>query len=107
MDAPLNISYDEATGISTDMHWDPVAEAALIETSQDVENIVRFNRTVFNDVDERAPWKKEGHGVHVAHIPDVMYWDLKAKGIIDDPKRLADWLNDTDNRFLRTRPGVV
>jgi hypothetical protein len=32
---------------------------------------------------------------------------LKAKGIVDDEKRLKRWLNDSDNKFFRTRGGTI
>ena len=37
----------------------------------------------------------------------VLYYDLKEKGILDDPKALKKWLNDADNKAFRTREGTV
>jgi hypothetical protein len=43
----------------------------------------------------------------VASIPLPLYFDLKAKGIIDDQKKFKEWLNDSDNRHFRMRPGKI
>jgi len=43
----------------------------------------------------------------VASIPLNLYYDLKRQGIVDDPARFKKWLNDSDNRFFRTRGGRV
>jgi len=43
----------------------------------------------------------------VASIPLSIYYDLKRQGIVDDPVRLKRWLNDSDNKYFRTRGGVV
>jgi hypothetical protein len=44
---------------------------------------------------------------HVAQIPMALYYDLKSKGITEDPARMKAWLNDPENRYFRTRPGTV
>jgi hypothetical protein len=36
-----------------------------------------------------------------------VYYDLKRRGIIDDPAAFRAWMNDPDNRVFRTRPGRV
>jgi len=43
----------------------------------------------------------------VASIPLNVYYDLKRRGIADDPKAMKKWLNDPDNRVFRTREGTV
>lgn len=37
----------------------------------------------------------------------VVYYDLKAKGILDDPVAIKKWLNDPENKYFRTREGNV
>jgi len=32
---------------------------------------------------------------------------MKAEGKIDDQEYMKKWLNDSDNKFFRTRPGQV
>ena len=46
-----------------------------------------------------------GDMTRVASIPLSLYFDLKKKGIADDPVAMKRWLNDPDQRFFRTRPG--
>jgi hypothetical protein len=36
-----------------------------------------------------------------------VYYDLKRRGIADDPKKFKQWLNDRDNRVFRTRAGTL
>lgn len=97
---------DEAAGIETWHHYDPVTEICTIETKQDVTEIVASNKSVFAATDERANWR-DGMGSRVASIPMSIYFDLKRKGIIDDQKAMKAWLNDANNRFFRTRPGRI
>lgn len=96
---------DPVTGIRRLFHWDPVDRKAHIETIHDVEDILEGNKERYNGVDERAGWKGEMH--RVASIPMPLFFELKKKGIVDDPKALRQWLNDSDNRLFRTRPGRV
>ncbi len=76
-----------------------------IQTEQDVTAVIEANKAIYNAVDEKANWNGEWH--LVASIPMALFYDLKAKGIIDDQARLKAWLNDPENRFFRTRPGRV
>jgi len=43
----------------------------------------------------------------VASIPMNIYFDLKQRGILNDQKKMKQWLNDPDNKYFRTRPGLV
>lgn len=98
-------SHDEFTGISKFFHWDDSNDTFVIETEMAqpvLEGIVEANKQDYND----AP-KNWGNGQLVARIPLHLYWDLKKKGIADDDAAMRRWLNDPDNRFFRTRPGVV
>ncbi len=76
-----------------------------IQTVQDVEDVAESNKQSFNQVDERANWQGDMH--KVASIPMAIFYDLKRKGILDDPAAMKKWLNDSDNRVFRTRPGTV
>lgn len=86
-------------------HYDADKDEAIIENIVDATGVVEDNKAEFNAVDERAGWKGDMH--KVASIPMSLYYDLKAKGITEDPARMKAWLNDPDNRFFRTRPGRV
>lgn len=98
-------SFDPVTGIRRFHHYDPATELAHIETVADVTDIVETDKFQFNSIDERANWKGDLH--KVASIPMSLYFELKAKGILDDQKALRKWLNSSDNRVFRTRPGEV
>jgi len=84
----------------------------IIQTRQDVSDIVEQNKKEFNSVDERARWSDELFGNKVASIPMTVIDDLNKQGIMRgfavlDDKRFALWLNDPMNRAWRTRTGVV
>jgi hypothetical protein len=94
------LSANPDTGTKTYFHSTP--EHVHIESVQDVTNVVEAAKAKFNDTDERAKW---GEWQRVASIPLVTFYDLKRKGITEDPAAMKKWLNDPDNRFFRTRPG--
>jgi len=84
----------------------------IIQTRQDVSDIVEQNKKEFNSFDERARWSDELFGNKVASIPMTVIDDLNKQGIMRgfavlDDKRFALWLNDPMNRAWRTRTGVV
>lgn len=92
-------------GIVEKWHYDDATDTATIETVQDVEGVLELNRAEYNATDERARYKDGAH--RVACIPMVVLQDLRKRGIADDPARMRAWLNDPENRYFRTRPGVV
>jgi hypothetical protein len=84
----------------------------VIQTRQDVSDIVEQNKKEYNSFDERARWSDELFGNKVASIPMTVIDDLNKQGIMRgfavlDDKRFALWLNDPMNRAWRTRTGVV
>jgi hypothetical protein len=84
----------------------------VIQTRQDVTDIVEQNKKEYNSYDERARWSDQLFGNKVASIPMTVIDDLNKQGImrgfaILDEKRFASWLNDPMNRAWRTRTGVV
>lgn len=99
------ISFDRLSGISAVHHFDEDSGKTYIETRQDAEPILEMNKARMNAHDERARWQDNNN--LVASIPLTVYWDLKRRGIVDDPKRFKAWLNDPDNRAFRARPGKV
>jgi len=92
---------DPASGITRYWHVKDNGEFA-IETVQDVSAISRQNSRSYTDIDSRAKW---GDLARVASIPLSVYYDLKKRGIADDPAALKKWLNDPDNLAFRTRGG--
>jgi hypothetical protein len=84
----------------------------IIETRQDVTGIIEQNRKEYSSHDERSKWSDNLFGNKVASIPLTVIDDLNKKGIMRgfhvlDEKRFKSWLNDSDNRFFRTRPGII
>jgi hypothetical protein len=84
----------------------------VIQTRQDVSDIVEQNKKEYNSYDERARWSDQLFGNKVASIPMTVIDDLNKAGIMRgfavlDDKRFAVWLNDPMNRAWRTRTGVV
>jgi hypothetical protein len=84
----------------------------VIQTRQDVSDIIEQNKKEYNSFDERARWSDQLFGNKVASIPLTVIDDLNKQGImrgyaVVDEKRFAVWLNDPMNRAWRTRTGVV
>ena len=84
----------------------------VIQTRQDVSDIVEQNKKEYNAYDERSRWSDQLFGNKVASIPMTVIDDLNKAGIMRgfavlDDKRFALWLNDPMNRAWRTRTGVV
>lgn len=93
---------DPLSGIKSVWHYDDATDTAFIEKRQDVTAIVEANKAAMNEDRGRySEWNK------VATIPLGVYYDLKMKGIADDPVAFKKWLNDPDNRYFRTRAGRV
>jgi hypothetical protein len=93
---------DPLTGITRYWHMKDNGEF-VIETEQRI-NVDAANTRARNATDKRTKW---GEMARVASIPLSVYYDLKRKGIVDDPKAMKKWLNDPDNRAFRTREGTV
>ena len=95
-------NIDPLSGITSYWHYDDTTDTAFIEKRQDVTAIVEANKAEMNqDHGRYGEWNK------VASIPLSVFYDLKQKGIVDDPAAMKKWLNDSENKFFRTRPGRV
>ena len=94
---------DPALNLTRYWHWDEDKEQAVIETRQEVTDLLDANKAEANEAS--TGWKGDMH--KVASIPLNVYYDLKQKGIIDDPKAFKRWLNSPENRFFRTKLGKV
>jgi len=102
------LDFDPHTGIKHNFVYEagetPSQDRFVIETTQDVSDIIARNRASANDVDKHKPW---GEWSKVASLPLSIYYDLKQQGILDDKKRFKKWLNDPDNKYFRTRGGRI
>lgn len=95
---------DPFLGITEYYYYDDDTDTVTIQQVQDTTRIVEQNKAQFNAIDERAKW---GEWSKVASIPISVWADLNAKGITKDKAAFKRWLNDSNNRFFRTRPGQV
>jgi hypothetical protein len=98
---------DPLTGKIRWFHFNHEDKSFTIETVQEVQDLVDQNAELQNTDNRRF-----GEWDRVASVPINVYFDLKARGIIDpqnDPKgiKLKQWLNDSDNRKFRTKLGQV
>jgi len=98
------LSENQMTGTKTYHDYDASSDQSVITTSADVTDIIESNKAQFNDTDERARY---GDMSKVASIPMNVYFDLKKRGILNDQKKMKAWLNDSENKYFRTRPGRV
>jgi len=98
------LDADPETGVIELFHYDPDTERVVIETRHDVTDIIEHNKRIANEFTSLDRW---GDMTRVASIPMSLYMEMKKQGIIDDQAAMRRWLNDPDNRFFRTRPGVV
>jgi len=96
------LDTDPITGIRHVFDYDNETDQATITAEQDVGTVVEANKAAFNDAPTR-----HGEWTKVASLPLVVYMDLKQRGILDDQKKLKEWLNSSENRHFRTRPGRV
>ena len=98
-------SENKDQGIKRIWHENAETGDVTIETQQDITAVIEANKAIYNAVDEKANWTGEWH--LVASIPESLYYKMKAEGKIDDQEYMKKWLNDSDNKFFRTRPGKV
>lgn len=92
---------DEATGITKYWHVTDKGEY-VVETVQEVTSVIDGNKREYNDTPDRY-----GEFNKVARLPLSVYYELKRKGILNDPVAMKRWLNDSDNRAFRTRAGTL
>ena len=82
----------------------------VIQTSQDVTDIVEQNKKEYNE--NNGSWGGELFDNKIASIPMTVIDELNKKGVmrgfhVVDQKKFRLWLNDPDNRFFRTRQGRI
>jgi len=98
------LEHDRATGVRRYFHWDATTQSFTIETVRDAQDIFEQNLLETNNVNTSS-WKGEMH--KVASLPLHIWLELKEKGILNDRRRMAKWLNDPDNKMYRTRSGRI
>jgi hypothetical protein len=104
-----HFDVDPLTGAVETFYFDHTDDTFTIERREDVEPIIEVAKALYNDAP--SDWKGDWH--RVASIPLTLLPDLEKKGImtaggrIIDDKKLKQWLNDSSNRYFRTRPGRI
>jgi hypothetical protein len=99
-----SLGYDPLTGVQTNF-IDNKDGTFTIHSKQEVYDLIEANKAAFNSVDAKSGWQGEWH--HVASIPLTTYFELKKQGVIDDARAFKRWLNSSDHRAFRVRPGQV
>jgi len=103
------LDYDPLSGITQYFYYDEDTGNFTIESVQDVESILDYNKSLQNDEDYKKNGMKNEFW-HYARIPVVVQekW-LKEFGV--DVHKKEDWprvkklLNDPDYRYLKTTTG--
>jgi hypothetical protein len=96
------LGIDPVTGSTQFVDYDEATDTFRVVDEIEAQPLIDLNRKFYNDT--AARW---GDGATVARLPMVLWTKLRAEGILDDPKALRRWLNDSDNQGFRTRRGRV
>lgn len=105
-----HFDYDPLSGVNEKYFYDHATDEFTLTREQEITPLVELNKFKYNNAPDRY-----GNDImhHVASIPFTLLPELEKKGImtaggrIIDEKALKAWLNDSDNRVFRTRPGRV
>lgn len=97
--------WTSVLGTETYDHWQD--DDLILETRQRVDHILDHNQEQYN-----ADHPRWGDGRPIARIPIAMFLDLIKQGIVEpngsmDGERFRKFLNDSDFRKLRIRPGKI
>ena len=98
-----HFSTDATTGIQKFWEYDEATDTAVIHTQQDVTALCEHNEEAF----KAAEGSKWGEWTRVASIPNTIYYQLLMSGKLHDAKYMKQFLNSSEFRKFRTRPGKV
>jgi len=98
------ITADPVTRIRRRMHYHHAADEYVISHEQDDREILEGNKASYNSYRKASDPHAEMGDLY-GRIPAVVWGRLIEQGIANDTKRLKEWLNDSDNRVFRRRPG--
>jgi len=87
-----------------------VGDGIVISTEQDVTDIVERNKLEYNN--STSTWGEDVFDNKIASIPMVVVDELNKQKIMRgfhvlDVKKFKDFLNHPDNRFFRTKRGII
>ena len=100
--------FDKSKGKRKDLHYDAINDEFVLETREDVTDIVEVNRAARNLTEAHTPY---GDINRVGSIPVAMFYDMMARGEIDqhgqsnNDERLLKFLMDPTNKDFKTRNG--
>ena len=100
---PMKEYIDKNPMTETNTIFHASGDDVAVETVQNVTDIIDISKEQYND----SAGERYGLRAQVARIPTSVYWDLVRRGIANDKEAFAAWLNDSDNRVWRTRPGRI
>lgn len=89
------VSYDPMSGVETRFHTAVDGKFAIETIDHGLQAKIDENKAQFNSAEKKGEYR------HIASIPPVVWFDLKRKGIADDPAALRRWLDDSDNRVFK------
>lgn len=93
-------SRDPVAGITKYWHYDNDTDTAVIETQQDVTELLDANKreqNSYSSLDRIGEWQR------FASVPMSIYADWVVTGKIHDQAHMKRFFNDSENRHLRTR----
>ena len=107
MTKPLLFDIDPALMLREIFVPSPDGSTFDIVTQQDVEPVLAENQAQRRDQPKHQFNSKKSDLTKVASIPNVVMIRLREQGILDDPDRFKQWLNDPENEIFRTSRGNV
>jgi hypothetical protein len=96
-------SHDPLTGITKTWDYDEHTDTAVIHSSQDVEPILEQNQREY----AAAEGTRFGEWTKIATLPNLIYYQLLMSGKLHDQRYMRQFLNSSEFRKFRTRPGRV
>jgi hypothetical protein len=94
------IAVDPLTGTASYVDYNEADDSYTLVDEVDVTQLIERNKRLYNDAPARF-----GELADISSIPMLLRHKLIREGIWNDPKARRKWLNDSDNRAWRTRPG--
>src|SRR4051794_10578202 len=97
---PRLFGHNPDTGITEYFHFNEVDGSYVIETQQDVSQIIEQNTSLYNATEKSTRY---GEWDEVARTPAIVMMMLAKQGIMTaagrilDQKKYKAWLNDPDN----------
>jgi hypothetical protein len=98
---------DPVSQSRTLFQYDGSNDTFTIVEQQEEESLLVKLQNMRNAFSQKLSKRFKGDMHLMAQIPEVTYWDLKRRGIMETPATFRKWLNDRDNEKYRARPGSV